>query len=133
MTVSSVVKNMRKTNTNAQLLGKCKKCGKENHFAAKCRSRVETSWKSKPVHVVSEQDSDTYEDIMTITEVNRENEAANQVKESHSQNQQLFAGMMMDKKLVNFQIDCGATCNIIPLNLLNPNTATAHRKSAGNV
>lgn len=60
------------------------------------------------MHVVSEQDSDTYEDIMTITEVNGGNETMNQVKESHNQSQQLYAGMRIDKKLVNFQIDCGA-------------------------
>ena len=28
----------------------------------------------KPLHVVSERDSDTYEDIITVTQVNGENE-----------------------------------------------------------
>lgn len=46
---------------------KCKKCGKENHFAVKCKSRAETYEKCKPVHAaVSEHDSDTYKDIVTM-------------------------------------------------------------------
>ncbi|KAJ8356687.1 hypothetical protein SKAU_G00194810 [Synaphobranchus kaupii] len=73
-----------------------------------------------------EQDDEKYEDIMTITEVNGDNETVNQVEQSHSQSQQLFAGMMIDKSLVNFQIDCGASCNIIPIQHLNPDTKLEH-------
>ena len=59
------------------------------------------------MHAVTEQtsDSDSYEDVNCITEVNREDETVNQVKDSHSQGQQLFAGMKIGEKLVNFQID----------------------------
>lgn len=32
----------------------------------------------------------------------------------------LYAGMLLDKGLVRFQIDCCASCNIIPINRLNP-------------
>lgn len=56
---------------------------------------------------------------MMITVQDGGNETVNQVKENHSQSRQLFAGMMVDKTLIDFQIDCGATCNIIPLHLLN--------------
>lgn len=34
--------------------------------------------------------------------------------------------MKIGEKLVNFQIDCGATCNIIPIDLLNPDTQLEH-------
>ena len=34
--------------------------------------------------------------------------------------------MKIGEKFVNFQIDCGATCNIIPINLLNPDTQLEH-------
>lgn len=78
MTVNFVAKHRRKTKNKCPAFGK--KCGRENHFAAKCKSRAETSRKCKPVHVVSEQDSDTYEDIMTLTEVNGDNETVNQVR-----------------------------------------------------
>lgn len=49
---------------------KCSKCGKENHFAAKCKTKNENGQKYKSVHAVAEQDSDGYEDIMTITVAN---------------------------------------------------------------
>ena len=98
---------------------KCKKCGKENHFAVKCKTKVEKAKKGRPVHTISES-SESCEDIMIITEENKE--TVNQVEEAHSKSQHLFAGMLLDNKLVNFQIDCGATCNVIPIQLLNPNT-----------
>lgn len=100
---------------------KCKKCGKENHFAVKCKTKHDKTRKSKPIHTVSES-SGSFEDIMTITEMCVITETINQVKEAHSKSQQLFAGMLLDKKLVNFQIDCGATCNVIPVQLLNTDT-----------
>ena len=31
--------------------------------------------------------------------------------------------------MVKFQIDCGASCNVIPINLLNPDTKLEHTKS----
>lgn len=100
---------------------KCKKCGKENHFAAKCKSKLEKSKKGRPIHTISES-SGSCEDIMTITDVCEEQETINQVKEAHSKTQQLFAGMMLNKKVIDFQIDCGATCNVLPIHLLNPDT-----------
>ena len=44
-------------------------------------------------------------------------------------NKQLFAVMLLGKKTVKFQIDCGATCNVIPINLLDPNTKMEDTKS----
>lgn len=63
---------------------------------------------------------------MTITEVNVNRETMNQIKEAHSQDQQLFAGMLIEKTLISFQIDCGATCHLIPIHLLNPDTQLEH-------
>lgn len=88
--------------------------------------KTSTSRKYKPVHVVAEQQSDTYKDIMTIREINVNREAVNQIKEAHSQDQQLFAGMLIEKTLINFQIDCGATCHLIPIHLLNPDVQLEH-------
>lgn len=63
---------------------------------------------------------------MTITDIRESQETINQVKQVHSKSQHLFAGMLLDKKLVNFQIDCGATCNVIPMQLLNPSIQLDH-------
>ena len=46
--------------------------------------------------------------------------------DSCRQEKQLFAGMLIDKTLVKFQIDCGASCNVIPVHLLNPDTKLEH-------
>ncbi|KAL7857277.1 hypothetical protein SRHO_G00161760 [Serrasalmus rhombeus] len=99
---------------------KCKKCGRDNHFAAMCKTRTETSKQRKPVHAVTELDSDTYEDILTVT-VTENAETAQQVNDS-AKTKQLYAGMLIGQVLVKFQIDCGALCNIIPVHLLNPDT-----------
>lgn len=56
---------------------------------------------------------------MTITEQGKDKATVYQVKEKHGSSRQVFVRMLMNKKLVNFQIDCGPTCNIIPLHLLN--------------
>ncbi|KAF0024605.1 hypothetical protein F2P81_023407 [Scophthalmus maximus] len=90
---------------------KCKKCGKDNHFAVKCRARPEQK-KKRPLHNVAECESDEYEEILCVPEADTEN----------VEDTQLFAGMLLGKDVVKFQIDCGASCNIIPIELLNPDT-----------
>ncbi|XP_023815343.1 uncharacterized protein K02A2.6-like isoform X2 [Oryzias latipes] len=110
----------------------CKKCGRENHFAITCRSKTVRKEntpreKRKTVHTVTEQDSDSGEDILTVTAITQTAEEVNQFDEGvGKKKEQLFAGMMIDNSLVQFQIDCGATCNVIPINLLNPNVKMEH-------
>ncbi len=79
---------------------KCKKCGKENHFTVTCRSKVSYREHRKKVHTVTQQDSDSCEDIMTVTAVTQEMEAVNHVKEAQNNKLQLFAGMMINNNLV---------------------------------
>lgn len=42
--------------------------------------------------------------------------------EEEQKSSKLFAAMLLGKEQVKFQLDCGASCNIIPVNLLNPAT-----------
>lgn len=61
---------------------------------------------------------------MTVTAVTKEMETVNQVKDmrvTQKDTQQLLAGMI-NNNLVNFQIDCGATYHVIPIDVLNPDT-----------
>ncbi|KAJ8375050.1 hypothetical protein SKAU_G00056300 [Synaphobranchus kaupii] len=51
-----------------------------------------------------------------------ETEKVNAVDSDKVNDTQLFAGMLLGKDVIKFQIDCGATCNVIPINLLNPVT-----------
>lgn len=81
------------------------------------------------MHAVTEQDSDSCEDIMTVTAVTQEMEAVNHIKDmrmAQNETQQLFAGMMINNNLVSFQTDCGATCNVMPVHMLNPDTQIEH-------
>ncbi|CAM4713618.1 unnamed protein product [Leuciscus chuanchicus] len=105
---------------------KCKKCGKDNHFAAKCRARPEHREKTI-VHKVTECESEEYEEILCVTEAQAED--VNAVGTSRADDTQLFAGMLLGTDMVKFQIDCGATCNIIPIHLINPDTKLEHTDS----
>ena len=107
---------------------KCKKCGKENHFAVKCKTKQEKD-KGKRVHNVTEQDSEQYEDIMTVTTTEILTVTGKEASNDKTKNSQLFAGMLIGKELVKFQIDCGASCNVIPVNLLSPDTQLESTKT----
>lgn len=72
--------------------------------------------KGKQVHKVTEQDCDEYIMNVTTTEML-----------TKTGNRQLFAGMLVGKEL-KFQIDYGASCNIISINLLNPDSQKEHTK-----
>ncbi|XP_028809432.1 uncharacterized protein K02A2.6-like isoform X2 [Denticeps clupeoides] len=94
---------------------KCKKCGKDNHFAALCKTKMQ---KERTVHTITESDEESYEDILCVTV-----ETVNTVTEDKRRPpSKLFAAMLLGKEQVKFQLDCGASCNIIPVNLLNPST-----------
>lgn len=94
---------------------KCKKCEKDNHFATMCRTKMQ---KEKTVHTITESDEDSYEDILCVTA-----ETVNTVtKEKQRPPSKLFAAMLLGQEQIKFQLDCGASCNIIPVNLLNPAT-----------
>jgi hypothetical protein len=70
------------------------------------------------VHNITESDDGSYEDILCVTV-----ETVNTVRtEKQRPPSKLFAAMLLGKEQVKFQLDCGASCNIIPVNLLNPDT-----------
>lgn len=76
---------------------------------------------------MTEQDSDSYEDIMTVTAMTQITADVKQIEEmERKKKEQLFTGMMINNRLVKFQIDCGATCNVIPISLLNPDVKMEH-------
>ena len=106
---------------------KCKTCGKDNHFSIVCRSVPEKN--KKRVHNVAEtecDDDEEYEDVLCVTATETKNVNAVDTKPNDTQ---LFAGMLLGKDVVKFQIDCGASCNIIPLCLLNPDTKLEETKT----
>lgn len=87
--------------------------------------------------IATEYVRDKYEDITCITvtdtkivdtvETNSGKDMdPGRVKNGKEDTQLLYTGMLLGKDMVKFQIDCGASCNIIPINLLNPDTKLEH-------
>ncbi|CAC5408069.1 unnamed protein product [Mytilus coruscus] len=94
----------------------CRKCGKANHFESMCKSEQKSRQRRHPGHrvrAISEEsdESNDYFEINTVTLTN-----VNSVKEKHSRH--IYASMKIigkneKSKLTRFQLDSGATCNII--------------------
>ena len=91
---------------------KCQKCGKPNHFAAKCKSKAR-----KPRVYYVEEDEASSDNDYTINTVTHHIGALNTKTSRKSKiPKQLFASMKVNNKVnIKFQLDCGATCNILPL------------------
>ena len=92
----------------------CKSCGKQNHFAAACKAQTAQSSKPtrpshmrKSVHVVENSDSDEYVASIDV----KERVCA---VEDQQQRDKLFATMLLNDHKVQFQLDSGATVNILP-------------------
>ena len=82
------------------------RCGKLNHYARKCKTKANT--KQRVHHT---QESSEEEELLTLTLTNQED--VNSVAGTDFQ-KQIFATMMVQgTKPVKFQIDTGATCNVI--------------------
>ena len=91
----------------------CRVCHKLNHFAAQCRSGN----RKAPVNKVDEREDSTsdgsdYDEIKTVkTEIKQ---SAKQSTVSHFP-KKLYTAMNVGNQPVNFQLDSGATCNVISL------------------
>ena len=85
---------------------------KPNHFAAKCKSKAR-----KPRVYYVEQDEASSDNDYTINTVTHHIGALNTKTSRKSKiPKQLFASMKVNDKVnIKFQLDYGATCNILPL------------------
>ena len=95
---------------------KCGNCGQMNHFSVACNSQKANTQPSKKsaVHNLeqqcpdfSEEDSDDY--LFTVESV-----SAVHTKDSPKK---IFANMQLRDETVKFQLDCGATVNILPVDI----------------
>ena len=93
---------------------KCQKCGLSNHFANKCRTKETRHPKTgKRLHLVEIEDNT--EDEFAIDMVTHKIGSLN-TKSNDEVASQLFVTMMVnDIANVKFQLDCGSTCNLLPL------------------
>ena len=89
----------------------CSKCGKPNHFAKKCKTGNHSGGArkgpKKSVHQIEEDyDSECDSSASEVLTVHQVNNVQLQTK--------IFATMLIAGKPVKFQIDSGATCNLLP-------------------
>ena len=87
----------------------CSKCGEKNHFAVRCTKSSKSSRppkkkkKRKPVHTIQEGSS-SEEHLLTVS-----------AESLHSVNsQKLYAKMVANGHDIQFQLDSGATVNVLP-------------------
>ena len=90
---------------------KCQKCGLANHFAKKCRTKETKQPRiGKRLHLVEIDDT---EDEFAIDMVTRKIGSLN-TRSNDDVATQLFVKMMVnDNANIKFQLDCGATCNLL--------------------
>nr|XP_058958995.1 uncharacterized protein K02A2.6-like [Pocillopora verrucosa] len=110
----------------------CAKCGKTNHFAKLCKQKLGGRQRRKErIHRVRDaktsQDSSDEEYCFTISSENLEEQSVKSVS-SQPIKSKIFATMEIKGHPVRFQVDSGATCNVISKNDLPNECPIAHSK-----
>ena len=85
----------------------CTKCKKQNHFAKMCKTPMQGSSK-QDLNTVEEYDSDSCDSLLTV-----DTEEMNVVDKDQYPNK-IFAKMLLNGVEEKFQLDCGATVNVLP-------------------
>lgn len=109
----------------------CTKCGRNSHFAVMCRGGklpYDRSGGHQNLHYVDDFDQSSLEEYTTDVITHH----ITAVEHAKSCPKQLFTS---DSKDVTFQLDCGATCNLLPLKIFssimgNPQDLYFKRRSA---
>lgn len=123
----------------------CSKCDRKNHFAAQCRTATRKAsasgsqrsgpkrgnMKRKPwVNAIAEGASnvgdssseslsdDDFEDVNTVNLLTPPKTENNINYINYKQQSHIYADMSIDEVRVTFQIDSGATCNILPSSVM---------------
>ena len=93
---------------------RCRNCGRENHFAKVCMQKGRYS-RQKPLHTVTENDSsDSGDSLMTVELDPTENDTINTLHQPDIYKSRIFATMKIKGgNTTKFQIDTGATCNVL--------------------
>lgn len=94
---------------------KCDNCGRMNHFSVACRSqKAKKKQTKKSVHNVeqdvqefNDEDSDDY--LFSVESVS--------VLYAKNSPKKIYANMRLRDETVKFQLDCGATVNILPADI----------------
>ena len=111
----------------------CTKCGKANHFSSLCKQRsVHPKRKKEQFHHVQNSkrsdDDDDNDYCFTISLENQEGEEIVIKVDSQPIKSKIFAMMKVEGHPVRFQVDSGATCNVISANDLPNRCQIEHSK-----
>ena len=85
----------------------CRKCGKPNHFAAKCRSRTDNNPRKDVRTVDDECEYDEGEEVFNTYDISTIN----------LDDSQLVTLKLESGNYLRFQPDTGAQCNVIPIDI----------------
>ena len=88
----------------------CARCGKKNHFQKQCKVRM-----NPRVHQMEEIDEFIDDQAETPYELKTVELISEEINTVRSSTQSIFAKMSVQNKVIRFQLDCGATCNVLPL------------------
>ncbi|XP_070537048.1 uncharacterized protein [Ptychodera flava] len=114
----------------------CAACGRRNHFARKCDRKGKEDGKKKKKVYVLDQTYDTEgsadDDGVLSVSFDDKNKSfqVNAINKSGYSNR-IIATMEIANKPVRMQIDCGATCNVLPIQHVPKGTVI--KKSSGNL
>lgn len=89
---------------------KCSRCKQMNHFESCCKAKegVKTKKKHKKVHHVAEDETSSEESDDWVNAVRRSGK---------KEDREVKCRMVVGKQEVDFQVDTGATCNMLPAKL----------------
>ena len=103
----------------------CSGCGKRNHFVEKCSLKkspgMRDTFSKAKIHAVKEENTSSDDEILIVEISPKNNLAINAVSQSPPNNK-IFASMIIKGRQISFQIDSGATCNVLPEHFVPPVT-----------
>ena len=103
----------------------CSGCGKRNHFVEKCSLKkspgMRDTFSKAKIHAVKEENTSSDDEILIVEISPKNNLAINAVSQSPPKNK-VFASMIIKGRQIGFQIDSGATCNVLPEHFVPPGT-----------
>ena len=89
----------------------CQRCGKRNHFKKQCKTNLKSKTR---VHGFDDNEqSDEYESEYELQTVQLIPEEVNSMVNPKPA-KMIFAKMLVLGRTISFQLDCGATCNVLP-------------------
>lgn len=89
----------------------CTRCGKMNYFKSQCKTTLTN------VHGVYKEGELEEDPEFTLHVITLEPEEVNCIQRRPKK--RIFANMVVHGRLVKFQVDCGATCNVLPCTAIN--------------